>query len=87
MEVLGNLVIDYPGVVELVEPSKIHRNLVIESHQFWRLIEVVEVFVVINDLNHAFDQFSIDVHGVFVKAVVEVVSEFLVLGLAVGRVG
>ena len=43
--------------------------------------------MVINDLNHAFDQFSIDVHGVFVKAVVEVVSEFLVLGLAVGRVG
>jgi hypothetical protein len=43
--------------------------------------------VVVEDLNEAFHQFAIGIHGVLIEAVVEVVGEFLVLRLAVGGIG
>lgn len=86
MEVLGRLVVHDPRVVKLVEPPEIHRDLIIESHQLGGLIEVLKVLVVVQHLDHALDQLAIDVHGVLIEPVVEVVSQLLVLGLPVRRV-
>ena len=40
----------------------------------------------VQHLDEALHEFSVDVHGVFVEAVVEVVGQLFVLGLSVGRV-
>jgi hypothetical protein len=40
----------------------------------------------IEDFEHSVDEFDINVHGVFVEAVIEVLSELFVLGLSVGGV-
>jgi hypothetical protein len=41
---------------------------------------------VIKDLNKSFNQFAIDIHGILIIAIVEVISKFLVLSLSVCRV-
>ncbi len=46
----------------------------------------MKVFVVIEDFQHSVDEFDVNVHGVLVEAVIEVLCEFLVLGLAIGGV-
>ena len=87
MEVFRSLIVDDRWVVKFAEPAKIHRNFIIESHQLGRLVEVFQVFVVVEHFYESFDQFSISVHGVLIEAVVEVIGKFLVLCFAVGGIG
>lgn len=87
VEVLGSVIVDDGGVVKFAEAAKIHRYLVVEAHELGRLVEVLQVFVVVEHLDEALHQFAISVHGVLVKAVVKVICEFFVLGFAVGGIG
>ena len=87
MEVFRSLIVDDRWVMKFAEPTKIHRNFIIESHQLGRLVEVFQVFVVVEHFYESFDQFSISVHGVLIEAVVEVIGKFLVLCFAVGGIG
>jgi hypothetical protein len=41
MKILRGLIINYPGIMKFTKPSKIHWNLIIESHQLRRFVEVL----------------------------------------------
>jgi hypothetical protein len=87
VEPLGGVVVHDRRVVELAETAEVHRHLVVQPHQLRRLVEVLEVLVVVEHLDEPLDQLAVGVHGVLVEAVVKVVGELLVLRLAVGGVG
>ena len=43
--------------------------------------------MMIKNLDVPLDEFAIDVHGVLIEAIIEVISEFLILRFPVGGVG
>lgn len=87
MEILGCFVVNNWRIVKFAKPSKIHGDLIIESHELWWLIEVFQVFMVVKYLNKAFDKFAIDIHGILIEAIIEVICQFLILSLAIGGIG
>jgi len=87
VEVFRGFFVNDGGVVKFAKSSKIHRHLIIKSHQLRWLIKILQVFMVVQNFNKALDKLTIDVHGVLIKPIVKVVSQFLVLGLPVGGIG
>lgn len=87
VEVIGSVIVDDGGVVKFAKPAKIHGNLIVEPHELGGLVEVLQVFVVVEHFDEALHQLAISVHGVLVEAVVKVVREFFVLRFAVGGIG
>jgi len=55
MEILRGLIINYPRIMKFAKPSKIHWDLIIESHQLRRLIKVLKIFMVVQHLDEALD--------------------------------
>lgn len=43
--------------------------------------------MMIQHLNKPFYEFTVNVHGIFIESVIEIVCQLLVLSLSVGRVG
>lgn len=83
VKTLRSLVVHYPRIMKLTKPTKVHRNLIIQTHQLRRLVKVLQVLMMIQHLNKPLHQLTIDIHGVLIKTIVEVVSQLLVLGLTV----
>ena len=73
------------SVEELAETPKVHWDLIVEAHQLGRSIKVLRVDTLVQSLYGSLHQLPIDVHGVFIEAEVEVISEILVLGFPGGR--
>lgn len=70
-------------VEELAEAPKIHRDFIVEPHEFGRSIEVVRVDTFIKNLDFSLDKLPINCHGVIIKAVVKVISDIIILCLFV----
>jgi hypothetical protein len=55
MKIFRGLIINYPGIMKFTKASEIHWNLIIETHQLRRVIEILEIFMVIEYLDETFD--------------------------------
>lgn len=86
MKVFWGLVVHYPRIMKFTKATEVHRNLVIQAHQFWGIVEVFQVFMVVQHLDKALHKFPIDIHRIFVEPIVEVISQLLVLSLPIARI-
>ena len=55
MKVLLSLVINNPRIMKFTEAPEVHGDLIIQSHKLGGLVEVLQVFMMIKNLNEPLD--------------------------------
>ena len=70
-------------IKKLAKSPKVHRNLIIKPHQLGWGIKIRRINTLIKNFDRPLDQFTINVHSIFVKAIIEIVSQVFVLGLSI----
>jgi hypothetical protein len=86
MKIFRGLIIHQRRIMKFVESSKIHRYFIIQPHQFRRLVKVLQIFVMVQHLDHTLHQLPIDIHRILIETVVEVVRQLLILSLTIRRI-
>jgi hypothetical protein len=73
------------SIKKLAKSSKIHWNLIIKPHQLGWGIKIRRVNAFIKYFDGPLHHFAINVHGIFIKPIIEIISQVFVLGLPIHR--